>query len=355
VRIGVTRFGALTALGPTESGFAALCRGEVGFGEAPEWAPVPAACVREPLGCSFRTLALAEAVVPRDLDPAGLAVVFATTTSAMAEGEPTIEAVVRGELAPNPDRFFWSHLCHQPGEQLAASLGATGPRMTVSTACTSGTVAIGVATDLLRAGLARRALVVGADALCRTTVFGFSSLGAYTSDRPRPFDRARSGMALGEAGAFLLLEGGSEGVELVGVATSTDGEHLTAPSPTGEGLTRAILAATGGLRVDHVNAHGTATETNDPAEACGLARACPEAAVSATKGATGHTLGAAGVVESVFLLQSMLGGVIPPVVGLEDPLALDVSADLRRRSQRVGVSVNLAFGGHNAAVAFRVG
>jgi 3-oxoacyl-[acyl-carrier-protein] synthase II len=103
-----------------------------------------------------------------------------------------------------------------------------------------------------------------------------------------------------------------------------------------------------------VNAHATGTEANDAAEAAALALAAPAAAISATKGASGHTLGAAGVVEAVWLLQSMDAGVIPPVAGLSDPVdGVDVSAVSRQRRQRVGVSVNLAFGGHNAAVAFR--
>ncbi len=367
MRLHVTRFGALTSLGGTDAGFAALLRGETGFdlekrARVPAWVPVPAACVGELPGgvanvrATFRTLSLADAILPRDIDPIGLAVVFATTTSAMAEGEDDIESVMLGRTPAHSDRFFWSHLCHQPAVQLAALLGATGPVMSVSTACTSGTVAVGIAADLVRSGRAARALVVGADALCKTTVFGFQSLGAYTSDCPRPFDTRRSGMALGEGAGWLLIEAAEGPFELLGVATATDGQHLTAPDPKGSGLVRAIrgaLAATDLAAVDHINAHATATETNDAAEALGLTIACPGAMVSATKGATGHTLGAAGVVEAVFLLQSMTAGVIPPVAGMRDALGVAVSAALRHRKQRVGVSVNLAFGGHNAAVAFR--
>lgn len=361
MRLHVTRFGALTALGGTDAGFSALLRGETGFdadrrARVPAWSPLPAACVGDVASEHFRTLALADTCVPRDIDPVGLAVVFATTTSAMAEGEGDIESVMLDRAPPHPERFFWSHLCHQPAQQLAAILGATGPVMSVSTACTSGTVAIGIGADLVRAGRAKRALVVGADALCKTTVFGFNSLGAYTSDVPRPFDAQRSGMALGEAAAWLLIESGAGPFELLGVATTTDGQHLTAPDPTGGGLIRAIRGALGDVppsAIDHLNAHATATETNDAAEAIGLTTVAPDAFVSATKGATGHTLGAAGVVEAVFLLQSMAAGVIPPVAGLGNPLSVNVSAALRYQRQRIGVSVNLAFGGHNAAVAFR--
>jgi 3-oxoacyl-(acyl-carrier-protein) synthase len=351
----VTAYGALSSLGGTEDGFAALCAGRDGFGPGPAWAPPPVACVRGDFPGAPRTFAMAAGVLP-PLDPDGLAVVLATTTSAMREGEDAIEAVMLGRTAEHPRDYFWGHLAHLGAEYLATRLGATGPWLTVSTACTSGTVAIGVAHDLLRAGRAKRALVVGADALCKTTVFGFRSLGAYTSDRCRPFDKGRDGMALGEAAAWLLLEPGEGELEVLGVGTATDGQHLTAPDPEGGGVVRAVRAALAGVDpadVDHVNAHATGTETNDGAEARGLVTACPRASVSATKGATGHTLGAAGVLEAVFLLQSMRAGVVPPVVGLRDPLPVDVAPVLRPREQRVGVSVNLAFGGHNAAVAFR--
>lgn len=358
----VTAFGALSALGGTTTGFQALLEGAHGF-TTPDWTGgLVAAPVASPDAREHRTLALARAVLSElKVEGDGLALLVATTTGSMDVGEQAMAAHARGEAPSRPADVFWTPLPHQPASALAHELGASGPHMTVSTACTSGTVAIGVAADLIRAGRCRRALVLGAEGLCHTTVFGFRSLGAYTPGRCRPFDQARDGMAIGEAAAYLLLEPASAArskVELLGVGASTDGKSLTAPDPEGAGLVRAITEALGPVppeAVDHVNAHATGTQHNDAAEAAALSRATPQAAVSATKGATGHTLGAAGVLEAVFLLQSMLGSVVPPVVGLEDPLpGVDVSPVARRREQRVGVSVNLAFGGHNAAVAFRL-
>lgn len=367
----ISRFGALTALGATEDGFSALIEGRDGFAPGldpgPEWLPPgqPVARVRALLPDAPRTVALALAALGSlDVDPRGLAVIVATTTSDMLAGEAAIEASVKGERPARPVDYLWSHLAHQPAAALARHLGATGPALVVSTACTSGTVAIGVAADLVRAGRCRRALVVGADALCRTTLHGFRSLSAYTTTRCRPMDQARDGMAIGEGAAWLLLEprtaspaAGGARFSLIGVATASDAHHLTAPDPTGSGVLRAITGALGGVGladIDHVNAHATGTEANDAAEAAALLRAAPRAAVSATKGASGHTLGAAGVIEAVWLLQSMAAGVIPPVVGLQNAVGgVNVSDTVRTREQTVGVSINLAFGGHNAAVAFR--
>jgi len=365
------RWGALTALGATEAGFAALCRGESGLvavGDAGlAWlagAPGhellgPVAPVGAPLGLP-RALAMAIAALGAEpIDPDGLAVVAATTAGAMVEGEPVVEEYVRGQPMSAPRAFFWDARLHGVAEAVAAYLGATGPALVVSTACTSGTVAVGIAADLISAGRAKRVLVLGVDALCRSTLFGFRSLGVYAPSPCRPFDEARQGMNIGEAAAWVLVEPLAENAtfELLGVGVATDAHHLTAPDPEGQGLRRAILAALGEVppeAVDHVNAHGTGTVPNDATEAVVLPALLPNAAVSATKGATGHTLGAAGVVELVFLLQSMAAGVVPPVVGLQRPIGgVNVSGALRRREQRIGVSTNLAFGGHNAAVAVR--
>ena len=367
MRLQLGGWGALTALGGTDAGFARLCAGDTGLKVTPaglDWlkdaygaallGPVAAvdALAPRPRGVSLALAALAGG----HFDPQGLAVVVATTAGAMVEGELVVRQYVRGEPLSAPRAFYWDARLHGVAEAIAAHLGATGPALAVSTACTSGTVALGLAADLVRAGRATRALVVGVDALCRTTLFGFRSLGVYDRERCRPFSAARNGMNIGEGAAWVLIEPWAGGtVELLGVGVATDAHHLTAPDPEGSGLRAAILAALGGVSpaaVDHVNAHATGTQHNDAAEAAVLAALCPEALVSATKGATGHTLGAAGVIEAVFLAQSMSAGVVPPVAGLVQPMVgAGVSAAVRAHPQRVGLSLNLAFGGHNAAVA----
>lgn len=355
--IRVSATGCLTALGDSEATFAAVCAGEARFGAGPAWAPTdaPVAVVTAPIErfSRHRTFALALAALDGvRFDPDGLAIIFATTTSGMVAGEIAIGERIGGEAVAHPEDLLVSQLVHQPATVLAAALGATGPSLSISTACTSGTLAFSVAEDLLRSGRCRRALVVGADALCRTTLFGFRALGAHTRTVCRPFDEHRDGMAIGEAGAFVLLERGEGEITLLGTGCATDAHHLTAPDPEGRGLARAIRLATAGRAVDHVNAHATGTPANDGVEAGVLSAVLPEAWVSATKGATGHTLGAAGVLEAVLLIRSLHAGLVPGTVGCQAPLAVAVSASTRLREQTVGVSVNLAFGGQNAAVAF---
>lgn len=359
-------WGTLTVLGGTASGFHRLCAGEGGLASAagPPWLDAAAGlALLGPLGFVPGTAAglLAELTAGLDLDPVGLAVVLATTGGASPDGEVTVGAYVRGEPLSAPRALWWDNLPHHLVEAVGRGRGVTGPCLVVSTACTSGTVAVGVAADLVRAGVARRVLVLGVDVLCRSSLFGFRSLGVASRDACRPFDTFRSGMCVGSGAAYVVVEPSGPGArfELLGVGVAQDAAHLTAPDPRGAGLGRAIVAALAGVdprAVDHVNAHGTATLANDATEALVLPDLLPNAAVSATKGATGHTLGAAGLIELVFLLQSMEAGVVPPVVGLREAIAgVDVSARLRERAQSVGVSVNLAFGGHNAAVAVRRG
>jgi 3-oxoacyl-(acyl-carrier-protein) synthase len=370
--IHLASFGCLTALGDLPSSFASLCAGESAVrigGARPDWAPEDMPIAMVPMDVSaysrHRTFGLAIAALDdairagMSIDPDGLAIVFANTTSGMLLGETAIAQHLAGDSPEVPEDYLWNHLAHRPAEVVGDWLGATGPRVVVSTACTSGTVAFGVAADLLRAGRCKRALVVGSDALCRTTLFGFRALGAYTRTSCRPFDVERDGMAIGEASAFAMLEPGPGDLELIGCATRTDAFHLTAPEPTGKGLVRAVLAAIApeGIdrgAIDHVNAHATGTPTNDGVEALSIAEAAPNAPVSAVKGAFGHTLGAAGVVEAVILAESMRRGIVPPAVRCAQAIpGVAVHDQPRVVPQRVGVSVNLAFGGHNAALALR--
>jgi 3-oxoacyl-[acyl-carrier-protein] synthase II len=204
------------------------------------------------------------------------------------------------------------------------------------------------------------------------TVGGFNSLRLVGPEPPRPFDRSRAGMAVGEGAAFLVLEspgrararGARPLATLDGWGLSADAHHATAPHPEGTGALEAMRAALRGAgataaEVDAVNAHGTGTRANDAAEAAALVRLLGDRAaavpVSSVKGAVGHCLGAAGALESVVSVLTLARQTVPPTAGLREPEFKALLLPREPLSRPIGsvLSVNLAFGGHNAALFFR--
>lgn len=276
-----------------------------------------------------------------------------------------------GTLADKLHRFL-GHVPATTADLLAGRLGGGALRVSVANACTSSTVAVGEGALWIAEGETDCVLAGASDALTLLTVGGFNSLRVVTPSLPRPFDRARSGMVVGEGAAFLVLESaeraerrGARALALVeGFGLSSDAYHATAPEPAGDGALRAMrqALATAGLgpeAVDHINAHGTGTVANDRAEANAIRRLLGDRAgqvpVVSIKGAVGHCLGAAGAVEAAASVLSLLHQTVPPCAGFAeaDPeVALDVPAAPRRCPLRRVLSVSLAFGGNNAAVLF---
>jgi len=298
---------------------------------------------------------------PLPLDPARVAVVVGTALGGVEEGE-------RALAGDRPRRRFRDALYDGPGDRLARWLGARGPVITVSTACASGATALATAADLLRRDEADAVVAGGYDALCRFVLRGFNALRSLTRDEVRPFDRRRSGLLLGEAGALALLvrERDLRGPRLgtvLGYGSASDGFHIAAPEPEGRGLERAIRAALADARVsprdvDLVSAHGTATLLNDRIETAALKRALGARAhgvpVNSIKGGLGHTMGAAAALEAFMCLLSAQRGLIPPTLHLEEP---DPECDLdyvpgRARSARprIMLSTSMGFGGCNGAL-----
>lgn len=358
-QVAVTGLGCVTALGDLRATFDAVCAGRSAIdGPGPFPGKGPVAAIR---GGPHLTSALALQAAEHALGgrrPNRLAIVGGSTSGDMIVGEREYEAWSRGG-APGPG-FLWSQLCDRPAELLARALGATGPRMTLSTACASGASAVGVAADWVRTGRAEVVLAFGADALCALTVHGFGSLQAVAADRCRPFDRARSGLSLGEGAGALVLEelgaaerrGATVFARITGYGAAADAWHATAPHPEGRGARAALRQALGALpadRVGYVNAHGTGTMHNDEMEARVLAEELPGAAFSSIKGAIGHTLGAAGAIELAVTVRALVEGVLPPNVGTEDWAAPALREATRRRVEHA-ISVNFAFGGSNVAV-----
>jgi 3-oxoacyl-[acyl-carrier-protein] synthase I len=243
------------------------------------------------------------------------------------------------------------------------ALGLTGPALVVSSACASTTKVFATAARMIEAGLCDAAIVGGADSLCLTTLYGFNALQLLSEGPCRPFDAERGGLSIGEAAGFALLErpgqARTETLHLLGVGESSDAHHMSAPHPEGAGATlsmaRALAAA--GLRseqIDYINLHGTATRIGDAAEdhavvaLFGTATPC-----SSTKGHTGHTLGASGIVEAVIAALSITEGFLPgsPHTEARDP-ALHCNYVTVARPARVTrvLSNSFGFGGSNASL-----
>jgi len=300
-------------------------------------------------------------------------------------GIDTIEATERAYLDGGPRKispFFIPKVISNlaPG-QIAIRHGAKGINWTPTSACASGTHAIGEAFHLIRRGLQDAVIAGGAEsAITPLGVGGFAAMKALSTrnDEPerasRPFDKDRDGFIIAEGSGILILEerekalkrGAKIYAEVIGYGANGDAYHMTAPAPEGEGAARCMGLALKDAdilpsEVDYINAHGTSTEYNDANETQAIKTVFGEHAfklpVSSTKSMTGHLLGAAGAVEGVFSVLALHHGIIPPTINYENP---DPQCDLdyvpnqaRKADIRVVLSNSFGFGGTNACVIFR--
>lgn len=265
---------------------------------------------------------------------------------------------------------------------VAMNFGLKGPNAAVSTACATGSHAIGDAYRIIERDEADLMLAGGSEA-CLTPVgfAGFCAMRALTTSRndqperaSRPFDRTRDGFVMGEGAGIVLLEelehararGASILGEIVGYGMSADAYHITAPSPDGDGAARSMRAALRSARVspdvvDYINAHGTSTHLNDKLETEAVKTVFGEHArklcISSTKSHMGHLLGAAGGVEAVATLLSIKNGVVPPTINYEEPdpeCDLDYVPNLAREMKvDYAMSNSFGFGGTNATLIFK--
>ena len=298
--------------------------------------------------------------------PERIALVLGTSTASIgATEEAYARAVDDGRQFPPDLRRPIVHTVHSPGDFVQHATGLRGPCITVATACSSSAKVFAQAARLIRAGLADAALVGGVDTLCGSVLFGFNSLGVVSAMPCRPFDAQRDGLSLGEAGGFALLERatpGQPGLQLRGYGESSDAHHMSTPHPEGLGaqlamrdaLARAGIAASA---VGYLNLHGTATPANDAIEARAVSALFPDTLhASSTKGWTGHTLGAAGIVESVFALIALEDGVLPGILNSEtrdDACGAQVRFDNAQSGQlRYAMNNSFGFGGNNCSLVF---
>ncbi|MBP7738370.1 MAG: beta-ketoacyl synthase chain length factor [Spirochaetes bacterium] len=287
------------------------------------------------------------------------AVIIGTTTGGMALTE---ELLKKGEK--NPDAYRY-HSTSSVAEYCAGALGCRGLIITVTNACSSGTAAIKLGLELLRTGQARRVLAGGADSLCRLTYYGFNSLQLIDPEGARPLDRSRRGMTVAEGSAMVLLEASGTApedaiAEVLGGGLSCDAHHPATPHPEGAGARSAMDGAlkdtgAGPSAIDYINLHGTGTKDNDLAEALAIGSlfAGTVPPLSSIKGATGHSLAAAGAIEAVICSMAIREGFIPANTGCAEPdpdLAVRPLLAPTTARVRTVLSNSFGFGGNNACL-----
>ena len=298
---------------------------------------------------------------------ARVALVLGTSTSSIDETERAYRELDSEGRFDAQQRARRVHATHALGEFVQQALGARGPCLTIATACSSSAKVVASAERLLRAGIADAAIVGGVDTLCGSVLYGFNSLELVSREPCRPFDVARNGLSLGEAAGYALLERvdvATAAPRLIGYGESADAHHMSAPHPQGLGAQTALLQALrrAGIEpreVDYINLHGTASRQNDEVEAALIARTFPATTLaSSTKGWTGHTLGAAGIVEAVIALLAIERGLVPGTLNTQalDPVCgPQIRVDNTERSVRTALSNSFGFGGNNCCLAFAAG
>jgi 3-oxoacyl-[acyl-carrier-protein] synthase-1 len=290
-----------------------------------------------------------------------VAYVFASSTGGLEETERA--------LAPQPSLpmtaaySYANHGVDATTPAIMQYLGIAGVHLAISTACSSGLKALASAIRLIDRGLADAVVVGSADTLCRTTVFGFHSLGLTAATATRPFSKDRAGLTLGEGSAYVVIERDGEAsrrlalASLGGTSAASDAFHHTSPHPEGlggqvsmrEALDRAVLSPND---ISYVSAHGTGTPQNDATEAFAINRVFERPIpVTATKSLTGHTLGTAGLTSVILAIESLRRQEIPPTLRVTTDEALHVRVVEALTPARVEhVIVNaFGFGGSNAS------
>jgi 3-oxoacyl-[acyl-carrier-protein] synthase-1 len=297
-----------------------------------------------------------------------VAIVVGTSTSSIGETEDAYTSLQgEGDAA-----VFTAHMArpivhtvHSLGGFVQRATGLRGPCITVATACSSSAKVFAQASRLIETGLADAVLVGGVDTLCGSVLYGFNALQLVADGPCKPFDATRVGLSLGEAGGFAVLErarGEAGELQLVGYGESSDAHHMSAPHPEGLGAQLAMreaLARAGveAADVGYLNLHGTATPANDRVEALAVAALFPGTLhASSTKAFTGHTLGAAGIVESVFALLALEHGELPGTLGsaTPDPACGPQIRFDNARSETLKFAMNnsFGFGGNNCSLVF---
>lgn len=308
-------------------------------------------------------------------DPDHMGIVMGTAMAGVATTAATQEILTNAVHKNVGPRFVPRILGNIAAAQIAIAHGITGHSVTLSTACASGGDAVSAAAMLLQADEADAVLAVGAESiLCPLVIYSLANAHTLSrmNDDPqhscRPFDAHRSGFVIGEGGGALVLEteenalarGATIYAELAGWANNNEAYHVIKPNPDGVSSIKCMRKALfrAGLSpqdVDYINAHGTGTKLGDEAELNALGQLFEGSAISSTKGATGHMMGAGGITEAIACIQAIREGIVPPTLNLED---CDSDLDLvRGESRKMTVDTAMTnafgFGGQNSSLIFR--
>jgi 3-oxoacyl-[acyl-carrier-protein] synthase-1 len=296
-----------------------------------------------------------------------IGVFLGTSTSGILQTELAYRQrdPVTGAL-PSDFHYRTTHNTFSATDFTQRYFGLCGPAASVSSACSSSAKVFASARRMIEAGLIEAAVVGGVDSLCLTTLYGFNSLGLTSPQACRPYDAARDGISIGEAAAVILLEKmpdnmDADAILLLGYGESSDAYHMSSPHPDGLGARIAMekalaMAGLSPVQIGYINLHGTATLSNDAAEGKAVqALFGSTTACSSTKGATGHTLGAAGGIEAIICALALQQGLMPGganTTRLDPAFSLDYL--LHNRLQRVDctLSNSFGFGGTNSSLLF---
>ena len=393
-RVAVTGLGAVTALGQdiTET-FSKLLGGVRAFGEIGEF---------DVSSCRIRTAAEIKNFRVSDVAPAGRAALHSRadalaiaaaeaavreacigeqdlylavggTGGGMREAEPVLMADGSPDMDASRAQKLFSYPLFSSAKRIAEVIPGVRHAATFCSACSSSATAIAQAATWVATGRCNRALAGGTDALSLLTLTGFAALGAMSSEPCRPFDKARSGMSLGEGAAFIVLENEADALKrgvpilawLDGWSLGAEAHHITHPEPSGARAAQLIGSAVRHAGLDlgdigYFNAHGTGTIPNDSMEACAVRSAfagwSDNVAVSTAKGQLGHTLGASGAIEAAITILALGSGRLPPTIGLTTPAEDTRLNHIMRESIasrcRHALTSSFGFGGLGAVLAF---
>ncbi len=293
-----------------------------------------------------------------------VAVIVGTSTSGIEQTEQAYQNRDNDGNFPGEYHYSTTQNMYAVSEFVAKFLDVTGPCYTVSTACSSSAKVFASAARLMQSGLVDAVVVGGVDSLCASTLYGFDALELLSKDLCKPFDIDRCGLNIGEAAGFALLENDSisnTNLWLLGFGESSDAYHMSSPHPNGLGAQLAMQQALQSANllpsdIDYINLHGTATKLNDQMESIAVEAVFGKKMLaSSTKGWTGHTLGAAGIVEAVMCGLCLTHQFLPKNLHLNqiDPaITCDILTEARHTSFSHVLSNSFGFGGNNCALIF---